>query len=407
MARRLDVTDRIVAADLCAGCGACAVVAPDHVTMAKTDDGFLRPSATKLPRKQAHDIYAVCPGGRQRGTNGGVNTHPLWGGYHDVTKGWATNIALRHAAASGGALSGVLLWLIESGQVDGALHIAADPGNPTGNRNTISTSKADILAASASRYAPSAPITTVPELLATGRRYTFVGKPCDVAALRNLARLDARVDQVFPVMLSFFCAGVPSENGANVIINKLGVAADNVAQFRYRGQGWPGRATVVEQNGAERSMSYQESWGDVLSSHVQPRCRVCADGTGIAADIAFGDAWQTDESGYPLFEEGDGVSLILARTARGAGLVKEAVEHGMLQTQPVPIAVLEAMQPGQVRRRRELLGRLAGRVISGTPIPAYRAMGIWNCARRAGLWQSVRAALGMARRCFLRRRQQS
>ena len=180
-----------------------------------------------------------------------------------------------------------------------------------------------------------------------------------------------------------------------------------MARFKYRGGGWPGQTEVETADGQTRSMLYRESWGDILSPHVQHRCRLCADGVGLAADIAFADAWQTDAQGYPLFEEQQGRSAILARTAFGAQLVEAAVAADVLHTEPLDIEALEAMQPGQVRRRTELLGRLAGRILAGAPIPKYRALGIWDCARQAGLTKTMRAMLGTARRVLMQRRWQS
>lgn len=403
MTRRLDVTQRIVEADLCTGCGACAAVAPSQVNMTTSGDGFLRPVAGRLRRKSSAQIMKICPGRGQDGSVTASQDHPLWGGYEAVLRGWATDDRVRFAGASGGALSAVLIKLLETGQVDGMIQVQADPDNPIANRTTVSRSRSDILRSAASRYAPSAPLLEVPKLLEIGGRYAFVGKPCDVAALRAWEKLDVRISERFPIMLSFFCAGVPSEAGARETVRRLGVAEDRLASFRYRGNGWPGRTVVTEIGGQSRSMSYQESWGQVLSRYVQPRCRICADGAGLMADVAFGDAWQTDADGYPLFDEKDGVSLIVARSTKGVDILQNAKDSGALQTAPLDIADVAAMQPGQVRRRRELLGRLAGRVLTGTPIPRYRGLGIWVCARSIPVFKTIRAALGMARRCLQRR----
>ncbi len=304
-------------------------------------------------------------------------------------------------------MSQILVWLLETHQVDAVVQIAAHRDAPMANQIVLSQTRADVLQAAASRYAPSSPLSVVSKLLDSDRRYAFVGKPCDVAGLRLWAEIDPRITQKFPVMLSFFCAGVPSLKGAEAVANHLGVAGSDVARFKYRGGGWPGQTEVETTQGQIHSMLYRESWGDILSSHVQHRCRLCADGIGVAADIAFADAWETDAQGYPQFEEQEGRSAILARTALGARLVDAAVAAGALHTEPLPIEALEAMQPGQVRRRTELLGRLAGRILAGAPIPKYRTLGIWACARQAGLTKTLRAMLGTAQRVLRQSRWQS
>src|SRR5690606_15477419 len=177
-------------------------------------------------------------------------------------------------------------------------------------------------------------------------RLAFVGKPCDVAALRALAAEDPRVNLRFPVMLSFFCAGVPAQAGAEAVLAALGTDLAATESFRYRGNGWPGQATAVLADGSRRSMSYHDSWGGILSRHVQHRCKLCADGTGTAADLVCADAWESDARGYPLFEEAEGISLIVARTALGARLLDEARAAGRIATAPFDPGRLAAIQPG-------------------------------------------------------------
>jgi coenzyme F420 hydrogenase subunit beta len=402
---RVNVIDKIVRADLCTGCGACAAFAPDRIEMGFCDEGFLRPNVTDaLNRKMTGDLLRLCPGQHQVGFGPGRRCDPLWGRYEAVHEGWAKDPKLRHAGASGGALSAMLAWLVETGQVDGVLSVAEAAETPLANETVLSTSREGIIAQAASRYAPSKPLERVTSLLKHGGRFAFVGKPCDVAGLRNWAKLDPLIDERFPIKLSFFCAGVPSIQGAERLSRAMGVAPDDLRSFRYRGRGWPGRTVAVTKAGEEASMTYAESWGGILSKHVQPRCRICADGIGLAADIAFADAWQTDRAGYPLFEEGEGRSLIVSRSAVGQQLLQRAVEAGAIEAEHGSIDRVAPMQPGQVRRRQELLGRLAGRILAGYPIPRYRGLAIWGNARSFGAWPTLRAALGMARRCLIRKR---
>jgi len=405
MGLRPNRIERTVAADLCTGCGACAALAPSALEMRHAETGFARPRRIgSLTRSEEKAIARVCPGRAQSAPAPADKTHRLWGPYTQLSQGWAKDPELRHAGASGGALSQMLVWLLDTDQVDAVVQIAAHGDAPMANKIVLSQTHADVLQAAASRYAPSSPLSVVSRLLEAEGRYAFVGKPCDVAGLGLRAELDPRITQRFPVMLSFFCAGVPSLTGAEAVAAHLGVGRTDVARFKYRGGGWPGQTEVETKDGQTRTMLYRESWGEILSPHVQQRCRLCADGVGLAADIAFADAWETDAQGYPLFEEQEGRSAILVRTPRGAQLVDAAVAAGALHTEPLAIEALEAMQPGQVRRRTELLGRLAGRILAGAPIPKYRALGIWKCARQAGLTKTLRAMVGTARRVLMQRR---
>jgi coenzyme F420 hydrogenase subunit beta len=229
-------------------------------------------------------------------------------------------------------------------------------------------------------------------------RFAFVGKPCDVAALRARARSDKRINQRFPVMLSFYCGGVPSLKGADDVVRALGMDPDAIAAFRYRGQGWPGRATATDAEGNSASMTYHESWGKILSHHVQHRCKICADGAGAAADIVCADAWETDDRGYPLFEERDGISLVVARTDLGERVIRDAENAGALTLRDFEVDDLTAIQRGQVWRRRGLLPRLAALKLLGKPVPRYEGLHLREVMRLSSPKEIARNFLGTVKR---------
>jgi len=390
---------RVSHGNLCAGCGGCALVAPGKIEMVMTPPGYLRPrqNAPLEPQEDAR-IARICPGLGQQVEVGARIDDVLWGPYLSMFTGYSTDPVLRHAASSGGALSGVLTHLLECGDIDAVIQTGASPQVPVANVTVLSETGAEVAYAAGSRYAPSAPLANLEPHLDSERRFAFVGKPCDVAALRALALEDPRIDARIPVMLAFFCAGVPSQTGAEMILERLGTDLAATATFRYRGHGWPGRATARLKDGSEVSMSYFDSWGGILSKHVQLRCKVCADGTGTAADLVFADAWHCDDRGYPLFEERDGVSLIVARTAKGAALMAGAEAGGKLTTQAFDPAALAAIQTGQSGRRRALFARLAGLRLLGRVVPRYRGLHVMAPARQNTIKSNLINFLGMIRR---------
>lgn len=390
---------RVTRGNLCAGCGGCALVAPGKIEMVMTPPGYLRPH--QIARLDPHEdarIARICPGLGQSVDANGRTDDVLWGPYISMHTGFSTDPALRHIASSGGALSAVLIHLLDNGAINAVIQTGAAPEVPIANVTVLSQTPDDVTRVAGSRYAPSAPLAGLEPHLDSDRQFAFVGKPCDVAALRALAKEDPRVNARIPVMLAFFCAGVPSQTGADMILEKLGTDLASTTSFRYRGDGWPGRATARLKDGSERSMSYFDSWGGILSNHVQLRCKVCADGTGKAADLVFADAWHCDDKGYPLFEERDGVSLIVARTSKGAALMAEAKSAGKLDVQPFDPADLAAIQTGQSGRRRALFARLAGLRLLGRVIPRYRGLHIIAPARQNTVKSNLKNFLGILRR---------
>ncbi|MEP3347019.1 MAG: Coenzyme F420 hydrogenase/dehydrogenase, beta subunit C-terminal domain [Litoreibacter sp.] len=396
-----DQLSKVLKGGLCAGCGGCAAVAPSAAKMQVSSDGFARPHFSRdLTGHERRTISSICPSIEQSVEEEDRRVDPYWGPYVSTEVGYSTDADLRNYASSGGALSGFLLALIEGKTVDAIIHIKADPQDPLANVSTVSSTRAEILAASGSRYAPSNPLEILPQLRGDGRRYAFVGKPCDVSALRSLQAVDPQIAKMVPVAVSFFCAGAPSLNAGRALLDRMSVKTDDVESFRHRSDGWPGHASATLKGGGKVSLSYSESWGEVLSKQVQHRCKLCADGSGVFADAVFADAWEVDGEGYPNFSDRPGQSLVLARTELGHSLISSAQMSGHLKLAPFDIQELAKIQTGQVRRRKVVSARLLAAWLMGRPTPRYRGMGLGLMTRRAPVSELFRNFAGMVRRSF-------
>ena len=219
-------------------------------------EGWLRPvQSAEVAAEQEARIARICPGNRLVQEAEGREDHVLWGPILRTRTGYATDPALRRNASSGGVLSAIAAYLLESGEVDVVLQTAASEADAVSNRSVVSTSRADVFDAAGSRYAPSAPLSALEDLLQRRQRIAFLGKPCDVSTLRSMAEDDPRIREHVVVMLSFFCAGVPSRKGAQEVLTHMGAPEAEVTAVRYRGDGWPGYARAQLRDGSSRSMS--------------------------------------------------------------------------------------------------------------------------------------------------------
>ncbi len=392
--------DRVKRGQLCTGCGLCAAIAPGAIAMGIEAPGYARPvQSAALTEQQERDFAISCPALTVDERHIAAPTDDvLWGPAFFSGTGFTTDAALRHQASSGGMISGLLVYALSSGLVDFVVQTGADPDAPLANATGVSANRDDVFAAAGSRYTASSPLADLETWMARPGRFAFVGKPCDVTALRARARQDPRIDAKVPLMLAFFCAGIPSAAGTRRILDKLGVAEADVATFRYRGDGWPGFATATRKDGTTARMSYADSWGDILSKQVQFRCKICPDAVGGSADIACADAWYGDDRGYPSFEEQDGRSLVIARTKVGDALLAEARAAGAIETTPLAMAEIVKMQPSQANRKALILSRLAALTVAGRPVPRYRGVHIWAAARRPSPFAQVKSFAGLLRR---------
>lgn len=296
---------------------------------------------------------------------------PAWGPVLGVWEGYATDSAIRFAGSSGGAATALALYCIEGSGMYGVLHTAARKDVPYLNETVLSRTREELLARTGSRYAPASPCDGLQRIADAPAPCVFIGKPCDVAAMQNARRLRPDLDAKLGVTIAFFCAGTPSTQGTLELLARMGI--DDPAalvNLRYRGNGWPGKATAVVRTDAgeeTRELTYEQSWGEVLAKHQQWRCKVCADHTGEFADIAVGDPW------YRTIQEGEpGQSLILARTERGRAIIEAAAKAGYLHVECLPHSLMQQLHPNPTKTKGHVWGRLLGCRLLGKPAPEYR-----------------------------------
>lgn len=395
---------RVVAAGNCSGCGGCSL-AFDRVSMRRTPEGYLRPSVVRTDsgsnaRREARDFKRLCPGSQLRAPTVRESRaeHPVFGHYMSIHEAWAIDPAVRLAGSSGGVLTALSSWLIETGRAKVVIGAGASSSDPSQTVPVVVEDHADAARLAGSRYAPVAVLDT---MAIDQPQSVVIGKPCEISALRQVREVRGDSQDPNVLRMSFFCAGTPSQLSTTALLKSAGLRTDAVSALRYRGSGWPGTFKAVDVDGREVELSYEESWGRHLGRSLQWRCRICVESTGEDADISIGDYWRTDEAGYPTFSEGAGVSILIARTARGEAIVREAVAAGVLGTGPASMVHLESIQPLQVDRRQTVAARVLARVLAGKRIPQYRGYHMLRKLARAP-FRGARAFAGTLVRTYQR-----
>lgn len=387
---------------LCSGCGLCAGIAANAVEMAIAPPGFLRPRQNApLTPAQEQVIAGACPAVSVAPWDDlrAPAVHPAWGPHREILTGHATDAAVRFVGSSGGFLTALARFALAEGLVDAVVTVKAGGSDaPLSNPVQVIDDPVDLLAAAGSRYGPSAPLATIGRLLDDGRRFLFTAKPCDVSALRQLGKFDARVAERFPLALSFFCGGVPSLTGSERVIEAMGIVPKDVTAFRYRGNGWPGKARAETATGESAEMDYGTCWGGHLSKHVQFRCKICPDAVGGVADIACADAWFGGESGYPQFDDREGRSLVMVRSEAGSRFLEAALARGVVACEASSIAEVDLMQPSQKKRKSLVGARTKALLATGKPRPDFSGVRVRDAARSAPIRDRARNFLGTALR---------
>ncbi len=398
--RALRVVETVIARGNCSGCGACAALL-DGLEMGRDATGFNRPirraGDSRPPSRQvsAAEMREICPGATTRAVHApGVPRHAFLGPVVGAWEAWASDPGVRSSGSSGGVLTALVEWLLENDAADVAVGAAADPQDPAATITVVRRKGSTFLDTAGSRYGPA---SNAEAQEAYRPRAVFVGKPCESYAVRSALRERAVEDQ--PLLLSFFCAGVPSQEATTALVRQLGLGDAPIQSLRYRGNGWPGLFTVDDVAGRRASVSYEESWGEHLGRRLQWRCKICPDGVGESADIAAGDFWYAGDDGRPAFAERPGRSALVARTARGRAVIEQAIRAGVIVAETVSPDSIAAVQPYQVRRRQTLAGRLVGSALAGRRPPTYRGFSLIRLSFAAPL-RTLHALIGGLARGF-------
>jgi coenzyme F420 hydrogenase subunit beta len=385
-ADRLLGIDEIVTGGLCIGCGLCKSIAgAERIRMVTTPEGRERPVAVRpIPGEALATINAVCPGTQIEGAipetlPDEAVTDSIWGPAVPSTLAiaHASDPVVRHRGAAGGVLTALGQYLLRRGEVELVLHVKASPDAPLRSLATVSETPEAVLDAAASRYGPAAVLEDLGGVLARGRRLAVIAKPCDIGAVRRLAEVDERAKALVRIFLTLACGGASDLGKSFEVLDRFGVQENDLRLFRYRGHGNPGPTRVETKDGRRFELTYQEMWGDEAGWRIQPRCKICPDAIGEAADLVSADCWP---GGAPEGED-EGFNAVLARTRAGARLFERAVAEGAITVvRAIGFRDMDLFQPHQVRKKRAVWARLEGMQAAGMAIPRVERLRIAELA---------------------------
>ncbi|MFZ5519251.1 MAG: Coenzyme F420 hydrogenase/dehydrogenase, beta subunit C-terminal domain [Candidatus Zhuqueibacterota bacterium] len=329
--------------------------------------------------------------------NNGSEDNIYFGPTLEIWEGYAADPDIRFSASSGGALSALSLYCLEKENIQFVLHTGMNPDVPWENNTITSRNRVQLLARTGSRYSPSSPCDSIRLIEENDERCVFIGKPCDASAMMSIREEYPQVLENVALMLTFFCAGVPSTLGTLELIRKMSANEQEISNVRYRGKGWPGDFQLdFKDNRDQKGMTYFDSWHQ-LQKFRSLRCHLCPDGLGQIADISCGDAWYK----YSKESKSLGESLILVRTEKGREFLHRAMEAGYLIAKKSNASNVINSQ-GLIGRRKELFGRLVARCIFFLPIPNFAGFELYKSWKSLSMLKKISNVLGSIRRILLK-----
>lgn len=311
-----DIADQ----NLCTQCGTCVALCPVHAIEMKLDSmkGLYTPDVDFDLCTSCRLCVKVCPG---HDVNFPLLNRRIFGldgedqyltNFLDCYAGHAADKQVRHQSSSGGMVTALLIHLLETGRIDGALVTRTVPEHPLRPVPFIARTRADIIASARSKYCPVPANVALGAIRQTPGKYAVVGLSCHMEGIRKAAEFDDALRERIVLHVGLFCGHSLSFTATEYLLRQYDIAPENVRRIEYRGGGWPGGIRVYTKDEKKIFIPHFEAWKLFDVAFTPWRCLLCRDGSAELADISFGDAWLDEFSGDP-----EGISAIVIRTPAG------------------------------------------------------------------------------------------
>ncbi|WP_417908597.1 Coenzyme F420 hydrogenase/dehydrogenase, beta subunit C-terminal domain [Candidatus Electronema sp. PJ] len=280
----------------------------------------------------------------------------------------------RAAGASGGVVTALLLYLLKKGQIDGAVIVAPEPGDPCLTRGILATTPEEIRNAAQSKYCVTPSMEMLREVRARQGKFAVVALPCQIHGLRKLAKADPALFSKIELILGLYCTCTMNPEGHLEALQAAGIRREEVARFHFRGPGWPGGMSAEKKDGSLVLLHAGEAFRTTINTMFRlfgaKRCFLCVDGQAELADLSFGDFWACDYTDE--FKELERCTLVSQRTAKGLRLLQEAEQEGVLALHHLPADRVSKRGMSMVRGKRSRTAvHVALRRKKGLPLPDY------------------------------------
>lgn len=381
------VLSKVVANDLCIGCGACVQACPSKALDVNWNNyGFLVAISNDNPCDADGACIEVCPFNPEPGP-GYKNEdtlaeaflaeapmqHPKMGRYHAIYAGYSHKH--RETSSSGGIATFVYEKLFDNGLIEHVVTVGAAESADAHYQYNIVSHKDDLLRISKTRYHPVTLATALEKIKQLEGRVAISGVGCFIKAIRLAQDKDPVLKEKIAFLVGIICGGVKSKFFTEYLAGRAGAASDDFSNPEYRvkepsstAMDYGFSCTDNPSNTAKliKMREVGDMWGTGLFK--ANACDFCDDVTTELADISLGDAWLK-----PYNQDGSGHNVIVSRSAIADQILQDGLRIGELELEDLPQEQFLASQQGSFNHRHDGMStRITLAKSNGSLVPPKR-----------------------------------
>ena len=345
--KNLHVVNQIVDPGLCVRCGACEPACPEKIIYFKKDCLPYITDEKDCPTA-CNRCLKVCPGefvdfSSLDKTMFGSSPHPesITGVVRQAVISYANDDEVRERGTSGGLVTQILVYLLETGKIDGALVLGSKHSDGAWQQNSyIARSAEEIKQATKSKYMVTPFLRPLEEIERVDGRYAVVGLPCYLHAVKKYQRVSSKLRKRIVLTIGLFCNAAFRPELPQDLCRLANKPDEDLQQLYFREGDWPGGMITEFKNEPPFPVLGLEDMRDEFNMlkalYTAPRCNMCIDYTAEYADISVGDPWLRNPQGQLLYEDHRSVALV--RNQVGNDVMAQARQAGYLTVSDLPLA---------------------------------------------------------------------
>ncbi len=327
----------VIEPGLCTQCGSCVGLSEGKLEF-KEKRSIPIPHLVTKDHELPKACRIACPARHcsfpdlNRSTFGDLPKNWLSGRIIKSRIGFSKSETIRRGAASGGAITSILLYLLKSRKICGAICLKMGAEVPYLAKPIIARTPEEIIECSQSVYSVSPVNTILSQIKEDGGPLAYVGLPDQVASIRKLQKEGhPSVKNICYVIGPYVGTQMYFESIRSFLRSNGVDSEEEIVDLKYRAGEWPGKLRIELSNGRVLQAD-KFHYNYLIPFYLTSSSLQAVDFSNELTDISVGDAWS------PKYEkEKKGFSVILSRSEVGETIITNMIKERLLSGEEISI----------------------------------------------------------------------